>query len=342
MAKPSIILPFGERTIFDRTASAAAPTAPVISNVVPGNQQNTVTWGAVSGATGYKVYFDTSSGVSTSDSVLDVGAATSIVHSGLTNGTTYYYKVQALGVNDDSALSNEDSGTPNLAAFANTLSLNLNGSTQWIDFGNNHNYDNATAWSLTGWIRPNNLAAQHTIWAKASNDGNVFGWGLYQTTAGKLLVQARASGQLRSHTSTGTFFTALTWAFFGMTYAGGQNMNGLKLYSGAGLDSTASSGAITNTLLHTDPSRIGVRNSTQPMSGHVDHFVFWGRELTAGEINEAYNSGSAGNIFDHSQAAYIDHYYPIGEGDTAPTVLDGVGSVDGTIAGGATFDTEVA
>lgn len=341
MSYNAIVLPKQTKVSFDRTASAAAPVAPTLSSVTPGNGENTIVWTSVSGAIEYRVYFDTTSPVTSADAYLSVGTATSIVHTGLTNGTTYYYRIAAVGVADVSALSNELSGKPNVALYSNTLSTQFDGVNDYVDFGNNHNYDNAVQWSLSAWVRPNNLSARHCIWAKTSNDTNVFGWSFHQDTSGKCFIQVRASGQLRTYTTTSTPFSALTWTHFCMTYDGSQNVDGIKLYFDGTFDSSPASGVVTNTLIHTDPSRVGIRYTANPFSGHIDEVSFWSVELSSSEVSEVYNSGTPDNLLDHSQSANIDSWYRLGDGDTSPTVSDNVGVVDGTLTNGAAFDSEV-
>ncbi|MDO8527931.1 MAG: Ig-like domain-containing protein [Deltaproteobacteria bacterium] len=60
-----------------------------------GAAQNSLSWNTVTYATGYKIFWATHSGVGGSDSsiTIDSGATTSSIHSSLTNGTTYYYKI---------------------------------------------------------------------------------------------------------------------------------------------------------------------------------------------------------------------------------------------------------
>ena len=91
--------------------------------VTPSTQQNTISWSAIPGADNYTLYWKTSSGVSASDSsfVISSGSTTLYVHSGLSAGTTYYYKLMATDGVDSSALSAEANATP-LAAPIVTLS----------------------------------------------------------------------------------------------------------------------------------------------------------------------------------------------------------------------------
>ena len=75
--------------------------------------QNTLSWTAVNGASGYKIYWDTNANVTTSDTSITISgnSSTSYVHSSLTAGQTYYYRIVTIK-DSESALSNEVSGTP--------------------------------------------------------------------------------------------------------------------------------------------------------------------------------------------------------------------------------------
>lgn len=338
MTRRSIVLPTNSDISFDRTSSAAAPVAPTLLTATPGNGQVTLTWSSSTGASEYKVYFDTSSGVTTSDNVLNVGNTTSIVHTGLTNGTTYYYKVVAVGVAGDSDLSNELSAKPNVALFDDAESTLFNGVNQWVNYGNNHNYENSVQMSFSAWIYINNYSQQRCIWSKV--DGSVDGWGFYINTSGKLFLQMRSGGQNRSLTSSGSI-TAMNWHHVCFTYDGGQNISGLTFYIDGSADAASSSGTISNSLIVSDDSIVGARNGTFLWSGYINDLAFWDKELSASEVSEIYNSGLPDNLLDHSASSNLDNYYLMGDGDTEPTITDQVGSVDGTIIGGATFESEV-
>ncbi|HYA86058.1 MAG TPA: CFI-box-CTERM domain-containing protein [Nitrospirota bacterium] len=68
------------------------PATPTINTASPLNEALALSWSAVSGATGYKVYYGT---VSPPTTAIDVGNVTSYTLSGLTNGQTYYVAVSA-------------------------------------------------------------------------------------------------------------------------------------------------------------------------------------------------------------------------------------------------------
>ena len=121
----STSLPVGDYTLKLRAVDRAGNISPAISKAVfvgppaaptgldinAGNGQVSLSWNAVSEATGYTVYYRSSSGVTTSDAS-KASATNSVVISGLTNGTTYYFAVVATHAGGTSPLGAESSGTP--------------------------------------------------------------------------------------------------------------------------------------------------------------------------------------------------------------------------------------
>lgn len=87
------------------------PSAPTGVAASAGNEQATITWNAVSGATGYNVKRSTTSGGPYSNVATNV-SGTSYTNTGLTNGTTYYYVVTAVNASGESPISSQVSATP--------------------------------------------------------------------------------------------------------------------------------------------------------------------------------------------------------------------------------------
>jgi fibronectin type 3 domain-containing protein len=91
----------------------APPPAPTGLTATPASGQITLQWNASSGATSYNIYRATTSG---GETLLVSGVTgTSYLNTGLTNGTTYYYKVKAVNSAGTSGFSNEASATPQAA-----------------------------------------------------------------------------------------------------------------------------------------------------------------------------------------------------------------------------------
>jgi hypothetical protein len=108
----------GSNELSATPAAGATPSAPTLTSLVPTNTQIIATWGAVAGATGYKVRIGTSSG--SYGAAVDVGNVTTHTFTGLTNGTTYYVIVIAYNANGDSGNSNELSAAPTAASRIQT------------------------------------------------------------------------------------------------------------------------------------------------------------------------------------------------------------------------------
>jgi hypothetical protein len=113
--------------------ASATPTAPVTPPSVPtglaavgGNAQVALTWSASSGAASYNLYYSTVSGVTPTNGTKIGGiTAASYTQSGLTNGTTYYYVVTAVGSGGESTASGHASATPTAPPPPSTADLSI-------------------------------------------------------------------------------------------------------------------------------------------------------------------------------------------------------------------------
>jgi fibronectin type III domain protein len=78
----------------------------------PDNIRVDVSWETATNATTYNLYWDTEEGVDTTDNVVSDLADTTYAHTGLVNGTTYFYVVTAVNDDGESDVSDEVSATP--------------------------------------------------------------------------------------------------------------------------------------------------------------------------------------------------------------------------------------
>jgi fibronectin type 3 domain-containing protein len=134
------------------TPMPPAPGAPMNLAATSGDMQIQLSWSPALDATSYNVYWSKAAGVAPGGAgVTKVPGvtATSYVHSGLTNGDTYYYVVSATGMAGESAPSAEKSARPlpppppaplGLTAVAAKDVLEI--AVQWFDVPN---YPSATA-----------------------------------------------------------------------------------------------------------------------------------------------------------------------------------------------------
>ncbi|WP_123042053.1 DUF4832 domain-containing protein [Cohnella candidum] len=96
------------------------PSAPTGLTATAGNAQVALTWTASSGATSYRVLRSTTSGSGYSLIAGNV-SGTTYTDAGVTNGTTYYYVVQAVNSAGSSGNSAQASATPSAPAAAVTI-----------------------------------------------------------------------------------------------------------------------------------------------------------------------------------------------------------------------------
>ena len=120
------------------TAPATAPAAPNLTSATGGNAQVVLDWTAPSNnggspIIGYNIFRGTTPGSETP--LTSVGSILTFTDTGLTNGTTYYYEIQAVNAVADSVASNELSATPTAPATApgaSVLTIATGGNAQVV------------------------------------------------------------------------------------------------------------------------------------------------------------------------------------------------------------------
>jgi predicted phage tail protein len=92
------------------------PAAPTNLSAAAGNATVGLSWTGSAGATTYNVYRGATSGGESATPIATGVTTVSYTDTGLTNSTTYYYKVAAVNSIGASPMSNEASATPSAAA----------------------------------------------------------------------------------------------------------------------------------------------------------------------------------------------------------------------------------
>ncbi|MBI5750179.1 MAG: fibronectin type III domain-containing protein, partial [Nitrospinae bacterium] len=110
-----------------------------------GNGQVSVSWTSVSGATSYNIYWSTTSGVTKTTGTKITGGTSPYTHSGLTNGTTYYYVVTAVNGYGESGESSQVSGTPMTIAFTGSSNSGYQSNAPAVLFNHSSNGSNIVA-----------------------------------------------------------------------------------------------------------------------------------------------------------------------------------------------------
>jgi len=181
--------------------SPAVPAAPANLTAAAGSAQVAISWNGSSGATSYNVYRGTAAGGESSTAIATGVTTLSFTNTGLTNGTTYYYKVKAVNSSGSSGYSNEASATPTAA-----VNLVANGTYTIVN-------------------RMSGLAIDDPAWSGAT---------------GVQMEQYTINGQTNQKwvlTNLGSNYVKLTNAFNGLALSVGSNSNGAAVvqntYTGA-------------------------------------------------------------------------------------------------------------
>lgn len=95
------------------TSAPTVPAAPIGVSAVGGNNQVTISWLAVAGATSYNIYWSTTTGVTPLTGTQIANATSPFIQTGLAMSTTYFYVVTAVNAAGESAPSTQASATTN-------------------------------------------------------------------------------------------------------------------------------------------------------------------------------------------------------------------------------------
>ena len=113
----------------------AGPSAPTGLTATPGNSQVSLSWTGSSGATSYDIFRGTSAGGESTTPIATGVTTTSYTDTGVSNGVTYFYEVEAVDVAGTSAYSNEVSATPSYPNLLTDPGFELNpiNANGWAD-----------------------------------------------------------------------------------------------------------------------------------------------------------------------------------------------------------------
>lgn len=213
----------------------------------------------------------------------------------------------------------------------NIFSTNFGGVNQFLNGGNICNFDIATAFTISMWVKPQNIAATRILFSKAGPAAAVDGWMLrHNATTGALFLQMRTTTINRSFTFS-TALTASNWQHIVFTYNGGSNINGARTYRDAVVGTTPGSGSLGGTMLLGQDFLLGQRTSTFYFAGAMDEISVWDKDLSAAEVTELYNTGTPLDPTSHSAVGNLLHWWRCGDNDTFPVVADNAGSDDLTM-----------
>jgi len=170
--------------------------------------------------------------------------------------------------------------------------FSLDGVNDYVDIGNNLDFDGTTSFSFSFWANPSDLTGINTLFRKYDTS-TVEGYVLFYNN-GQLWFYLRggSSSKLDVRTSS-SYTTAMT--YITLSYDGSRTPSGIKIYVD-GISQTLVT--ISNTLTSSTSNTANFILSSgggaglNPFAGIIDEFSIFNKELTSTEVTELYNSGA--------------------------------------------------
>lgn len=233
---------------------------------------------------------------------------------------------------DDRATLVYESGAV-VSPFNNTLSTDFDGINDYVSMGDAFNYDISQQFSVSIWVKPNNLSALRYFIGNISNDVSVNGWRIGHDATGKIITQTRSGGATYAPTTfTDSTLVAGVWNHIVFTWNGGSNNNSGRIYLNGVLSAiTGSTTPLVSSWLSANVLEIG-RAYTNYFSGRIDEVSMWNKALSNSEVSELFNAGEPADPSASTMSANLKNWYRMGDGDTYPTIINNAGaSENGTM-----------
>ena len=318
--KRVIVLPVNATAAFDRGTVGALASAPTVT-ALPGNQKVTLSWSAVTGATKYRIYYDSSSSVTTSDTRIET-TSTSYEVTGLTNGVTYYFRVSTVNAVGEGSLSSEVSAQP--SSFSNASSCLFDGVDEYAEIGTHAAHDlPAGDWAISVWLkRQGGVGVWQAIYGKDGPTVRGFYASVETTNKFQILYSKNGSNQIVFQSTTATFSSTTTW--YHVVFQ--KRSSAFEIYVNAASQALDTlSGSHGTPFVSTQKLRIGARDDvTNPryFNGYIDEVSQWDKSFTSSEVTELYNSGLPTNLATRSDYSSCKGWWRMGEASTYPTIND--------------------
>jgi hypothetical protein len=223
------------------------------------------------------------------------------------------------------------------SSFTNTKSILLDGVDDFVNIGNISSLNNTSTFSISCWFKTNNISSQTFLWSQGSGSSQLFGASIFQDD---LIVY---SGSTTKFFRKNNLFNTSDWFNLVVVYDGSlTNAERIKLYLDGSLLTgvTVSSTTGSSTPNFTTDAKIGTLGyaSGFEFDGVIDEFSIYSTALTQTDVDTIYGSGVPSDV---SSISGITNWYRCGDGDTAPTLTDNIGSNNGTMVNFSTFSTDV-
>lgn len=226
----------------------------------------------------------------------------------LTTNLVSYYKME--GNSNDSVGSNN--GTDTSMSYSSSYGklgqgANCNGSSGYIDLGTGLRYERTQAFTISFWMKSSTSTSYIPIYSSQEGSGNYRGTTIWVSFAGDnrlwLEMTSLTTNALKCFGSSSINDGNLKHCV--ITYDGTSAVSGVKMYvDGIAETVTSSVDALSATIVGTANVHIGRRPDPLYYTGDIDELAIWTRVLTATEVLELFQNGSA-NQYPFSRGGFF-------------------------------------
>ncbi len=215
--------------------------------------------------------------------------------------------------------------------WTNTLSTSFDGIDDYVDMGNNLNFERTNAFSISCWFKRTRSGVSEFLVAKQDSTSNSRGYTLlipFDDNKVTFVIRNNTALSGRLIVDCTTAITDTNWHNIIMTYDGSSNVSGINLYLDGNNDTGVTSGTLSATISNTANFQIGAKNGSNEFSGNIDEVAVFNSELSQSDVTTIYNSGVPNDI---SSMSGLVSFWRMGDGSVYPTINDEIGSNDGTM-----------
>lgn len=233
--------------------------------------------------------------------------------------------------------------TPNTnvsTAYEPTKSLVLNGSNQYVNFGDNLDIERTDTFSISMWVKFASLSSAQSLFAKQDTNSPYRG-PIYEVASSSSVVfqlnNTDGSNAIDRRFNSVSLSTN-TWYHFVLTYSGSSTATGVKLYiNGVEQSGTTTTNNLNATTINAINANLGGygNGSALGFNGKMTEVSFWSTELSQANVTTLYNSGSPTDL-SITAISGNTHWYKM-----ADNVNDSVGVLNGTAVNSPTYSTDV-
>ena len=219
-----------------------------------------------------------------------------------------------------------------LAQVTNTKSIIFDGGDDFIDLDGFFRIGDYTEGSISLWFKATDADV-------GSGDQHIFSARDQSGTDSKCYIALVDNGKIEITMGDGDSdavindidYSANTWTHVAVTWKDNDGSGGTAIayLNGVAHGTTISSidSANGNGGKQLSLGGYAITGTNNSYDGNIDETAIWNKELTANEITQIYNSGTANlnlstNSGDYSSSANLQGWWRMGDGDTFPTIQD--------------------